>query len=283
MGCIACDDSGARLAVADDGGDVHVYDVRAGGSSGKGGKSGFGGLRRALRAAHAPIASACAFRRDEERSQLLTAGLDSTLALWETTSGKLRRRWNAAAVDRSGEGKMCNPPFVHSVSVDQSGRLAVAARGDGALGVYSLHAAALGKGGGGNSMNRRGGRKGAAPPSAPAVHLAQAEPHSAATAAAAFCGPGDALVASGGVDRRLCLWRWQAPACAELAAGDDDRCDGTISIETFALKRKVNALAVLQHSTATGSGGGSGSGDGEVVRLAIADTGTKLKLFELRA
>ncbi|GBF91689.1 hypothetical protein Rsub_03993 [Raphidocelis subcapitata] len=234
--------SGSRLAAADDGGAVRVYELPA---------SGPGPARRVaeLRGAHPPIASAVAFRRHRPW-ELLAGGLDSRVTRWDfsTRGGRLLGAWTMGAPPE-GEAapaggsdaaapRLCNPPMVHCLSTPPGDgpaarRLVAAACGDGAVAVFSVEAA----GGGGGSSTGTGSagkrkpvkqqqqqqQRQQQPPQAaePAAYAGQdvslwlgreAGGHARPASAVAFLSAagGGRYVASGGEDRRLVVWDWQA-------------------------------------------------------------------------
>ena len=265
VSCVSACPRGALAAVTDDAGDIRVFDLRS------------RRMRRRMRGAHEPMAAACCWRGADAPQQLVSAGLDATLALWDMgDQGKLKRRWPARDVSllQGGMSAGVNPPYVHALACDASARLCAAAIGDGSVCVYSTHAAALGgigsRGGGGGRRKRgvsgRGGGDGLYVATSP-------EAHAAAASAVAFCHGGAALV-SGGNDRRLALWRWGASSAAGGSATTTDAAVDAAAAATVytPLRRKVNALAVL---------GAADDADARV-RVAVADTGPKLKLVQLR-
>ncbi|KAG2453842.1 hypothetical protein HYH02_002049 [Chlamydomonas schloesseri] len=157
---------GTYLAAGDDGGEVQVYDLAA------------GKQYKGIRNVHRSICSSVAFRAHKPWD-LLSGGLDSSVAKYDFSRPKCIDRWDMAALAAQpgagggGGGQIFNPPFVHQVAVPAGearpgcGWLA-AARGDGAVvvldadvssavsassGPTSVLAAAGGGGGGG----RKGG------------------------------------------------------------------------------------------------------------------------------
>ncbi|GLC47933.1 hypothetical protein PLESTB_000041300 [Pleodorina starrii] len=131
---------GVHLAAGDDAGEVQVYDLAA------------GRLFKSIRNVHRSICSSVAFRAHKPWD-LLTGGLDSTVAKYDFSRPKCVDRWDMAALAAGsgapggaaaatsgggGGGQLFNPPFVHQVAVPPGDarptcQWAAAARGDGAV------------------------------------------------------------------------------------------------------------------------------------------------------
>ncbi|EFJ46023.1 hypothetical protein VOLCADRAFT_93487 [Volvox carteri f. nagariensis] len=124
---------GTHLAAGDDAGEAHVYDLTAG--------RAFKGIR----SVHRSICSSVAFRAHKPWD-LITGGLDATVAKYDFSRPKCIDRWDmnalmaAAGPTGSGGGQIFNPPFVHQVAVPPAPgdirplcQWVAAARGDGAV------------------------------------------------------------------------------------------------------------------------------------------------------
>ncbi|KXZ55654.1 hypothetical protein GPECTOR_2g1204 [Gonium pectorale] len=125
---------GAHLAAADDAGEVQVYDLAAGRQ--------FKGIRNV----HRSICSSVAFRAHKPWD-LLSGGLDSTVAKYDFSRPKCIDRWDMNAIVGEGSaggggggggGQIFNPPFVHQIATPPADerptcQWLAAARGDGAV------------------------------------------------------------------------------------------------------------------------------------------------------
>ncbi|PNW72192.1 hypothetical protein CHLRE_16g678400v5 [Chlamydomonas reinhardtii] len=153
---------GAYLAAGDDGGEVQVYDLVA------------GRQYKGIRNVHRSLCSSVAFR-PHKPWDLLSSGLDSTIAKYDFSRPKCIDRWDMAALAAQpgaaggGGGQIFNPPFVHQVAVPTGesrpgcGWLA-AARGDGAVVVLDADVSSAASGSSGPTSvlaaAAAGGRKG---------------------------------------------------------------------------------------------------------------------------
>ena len=234
---VAVDAKGARLAAADDSGACAVVDLERGGRKIK-----------TLRGGHANICSSVQFRA-RRPWEVTTGGLDHRLIVWDFSCGKktvVRMGDGEEGEGGDGEagfsGRMFNPPMVHAVATTARPgyeHYVAAARGDGAVGVYALgRSKSRATAGyrqtpcvlrGGTDAERHGG------------HAAMATAvlwYDTAKAERAF-------VLSGGADRRLVLWDWEAQA-ADGGAGAEEGGSGV----RWAARHptKFNAVCKLAHA-----------------------------------
>ncbi|KAG1663642.1 hypothetical protein FOA52_011697 [Chlamydomonas sp. UWO 241] len=166
VGCVAVHAKGGFLALGDDTGCVQVVDLATGRPF------------KTIRAAHSNIVSSVAFRRHRPW-ELLTGGLDMTVARWDFSRAKLLVSWQMSGgsdgSDRGGGGEsgsqLFNPPMVHQIAVadtatdDRSwSALAAAAVGDGTVLLFDAGAdapaGASDAGGGGKGKGKGKSRAG---------------------------------------------------------------------------------------------------------------------------
>ncbi|CAM9836745.1 unnamed protein product [Ascophyllum nodosum] len=174
---VAVHPKGEYLAVADDSGVVKVYNAST------------RRLHKTLRNAHASICHTVRFR-PRASWDVASGALDSTLVMWDFSSGKVRRKLDfvdeatgsssaSASSSSSQKVQLFNPPFVYSVDFSLDGRFLAAGLGDS--GVIVLDAKTR------NPVGRCDGH--AAPISQ--VHYPRFDP---------------TLLVSSGNDRRLLFW-----------------------------------------------------------------------------
>ncbi|GIL52789.1 hypothetical protein Vafri_8467 [Volvox africanus] len=155
------------LAAGDDAGEAQVYDLTA------------GRLFKSIRNVHSNICSSVAFR-GHKPWDLLTGGLDCTIAKYDFSRPKCVDRWDmnaltaaaAGSAGSGGGGQIFNPPFVHQLTVptgdNQSAcHWVAAARGDGAVVVLDADVSSSASGASGPTTQvvargRASGRGGAA-------------------------------------------------------------------------------------------------------------------------
>jgi WD40 repeat protein len=166
---------GAFIATADDGGEINVFERRA------------GWARRACVVGHENIASSVAWcpaaaphaRVGDDRLPLLLSGaFDMSIALWqlrrprdEVAAPPLRSVVRRVAIEGGDEGEdgaqLLNPPFVHAVAWSASGDAFAVGGGDGDVRVFwrrGAGAESAAKGvGGGTSADAASDGRGAAP------------------------------------------------------------------------------------------------------------------------
>lgn len=159
---------------------------------------------RTLSGAHACVCTGALFRPNNAH-ELVSGALDGTLGLWDLSKAG-RPSWQASVPLLSGGGsageeegggntgsasspQSVNPPYVHGLSIHQSGRYFAAGLGDGSVGCW-----AFGSGrGDGNSGPRVVGRLTGG--------------HSVAVAAVHFANFDEELLLSAGNDKRIAFWR----------------------------------------------------------------------------
>ncbi|GAX72667.1 hypothetical protein CEUSTIGMA_g123.t1 [Chlamydomonas eustigma] len=127
---------GTFLSLADDSGAVQVVDLTA------------KRVYKSLRQAHSNICSSVTFRRYRPW-ELVSGGLDMTVARWDFSRAKELCRWSfgsGSGLDgNDAEPQMFNPPMVHQVALgdktseDRSAaRLAAAVLGNGAIALFDV-------------------------------------------------------------------------------------------------------------------------------------------------
>lgn len=257
---VAVAEDGRHAAVAEDAGRAVVVDL------------GTREARRALGGKHGNICSAAAFRSSRPK-ELLTAGLDQRLFVWDFSRGAAFAEAKAPAGDA-----MVNPPMINSLHAHPRDSLVAAALGSGAVALYDATAkrwAALLNG------------------------------HHAAVAHAHFPGfdPERLLVSAGG-DRTVALWDLERcagrplaealarrpgakkkkknkkaaaapelPPCERTAPSPVFRWEDELTLNTeamadrFSVPHKPNWTATL--------------GDRSHVRLYVADTTPDIRCYEM--
>ncbi|KAG2501587.1 hypothetical protein HYH03_000092 [Edaphochlamys debaryana] len=157
---VAC--KGGHLVAGDDAGEVQVYDLAA------------GKQYKSIRNVHKSICSSVAFRAHKPWD-LLSGGLDSTVAKYDFSRPKCIDRWDMAALSAAagaaggggGGGQIWNPPFVHQVAVPPAEerpwcQWVAAARGDGAVAVLDADVSSAASGSSGPTTQVAGARGGGA-------------------------------------------------------------------------------------------------------------------------
>jgi hypothetical protein len=301
VNALAVHPGGGFLVAADDGGDITLFELRAGGSGASpGAKAAAAGggsspapwrAVRAIKGAHPPIASCALFRR-HRAWELLSGGMDARAARWDFSRGRPLGAWSmqrAAGPGGGGGPQVCNPPMVHGLAAPggdgpAARRLAAAACGDGAVAVFSVEEAGGGGGSGGRKPPAGAGKKKPGSKQAQGQQLEegvqQAAPaayegqdvslvlgseqggHTRPVAAVAFlaAGGGARYLASGGEDRRLVVWDWQAALQGGDGGGEGSGGSG----------RGQDSGGSSQDSAA---GGGEGRGGGAAPAPAPAMAG----------
>ncbi|CAM9878611.1 unnamed protein product [Ectocarpus sp. 6 AP-2014] len=123
---LAVHPKGDYLAAADDSGTVKVYTTRT------------RRVDKTLRSAHTNICHAVRFR-PRTSWDIASGALDSTLAFWDFSTGRVRRKLNlsegscvpsASSASSCSPQQLFNPPFVHSVDFTADGCFLAAGLGD---------------------------------------------------------------------------------------------------------------------------------------------------------
>ncbi|CAM9361350.1 unnamed protein product [Ectocarpus fasciculatus] len=123
---LAVHPKGDYLAAADDSGIVKVYNTRT------------RRVDKTLRNAHTNICHAVRFR-PRTSWDIASGALDSTLAFWDFSTGRVRRKLNlsgdsyvssASSASSCSSQQLFNPPFVHSVDFTADGCFLAAGLGD---------------------------------------------------------------------------------------------------------------------------------------------------------
>ncbi|CAM6050438.1 unnamed protein product [Sphagnum compactum] len=131
---VAVNHKGTFLAAADDSGEIKVINLQN------------HKLFKTLQGVHSNICSSAVFhpRRPWE---VVSGGLDSKIVKWDFSRGRPLHVVDLAStanISNEGVGQICNPPFVHSLSVTEgdipgeAGKLMAAGRGDGGVDVFDL-------------------------------------------------------------------------------------------------------------------------------------------------
>lgn len=122
---LAIHPKGEYLAAADDSGAVKIYSTTT------------RRVHKTLKNAHMSICHAVRFR-PRTSWDIVSGALDSTLAFWDFSSGRVRRKLNlvedmessSASASSSSVQQLFNPPFVYSVDFSADGRFLAAGLGD---------------------------------------------------------------------------------------------------------------------------------------------------------
>ncbi|CAM9549411.1 unnamed protein product [Scytosiphon promiscuus] len=124
---LAVHPKGHYLAAADDSGVVKVYNTRT------------RRVDKTLRNTHTSICHSVRFR-PRASWDIASGALDSTLAFWDFSTGRVRRKLNFtedlglsssdSSASSSSPQQLFNPPFVHSVDFTSDGRYLAAGLGD---------------------------------------------------------------------------------------------------------------------------------------------------------
>lgn len=120
IGHLAIHHNGMVLAAADDGGDIHFFDL------------GSGKPRAALLNAHESLCSCVAFNpvRDWE---LCSGGMDAKCKEWDFLRSVELRSWPMAQSSEQTSSQLLNPRFVHCLSYAPDGQTVAVALGDGCI------------------------------------------------------------------------------------------------------------------------------------------------------
>lgn len=219
------------LAAGDDSGQIKVIDV------------GSRSLVKSLRGGHSNIVSGLC-SRPHRPAELLSGGLDALVVSWDHARGKRQHAWDMgplAGASAAAAGQLANPPLVHALAAPPPSachaqlRLLAVATGSGAIVLLDADARNGGSSGSGSSSSRGKGTAGVGGGMAaqrPAAWLLDAElgGHNAAasclcfaSAAAATEGGGAStsgcVLVSGGDDRSLCFWDYDAVVEGRAPAG----------------------------------------------------------------
>ncbi|KAL3931005.1 MAG: hypothetical protein SGPRY_001304, partial [Prymnesium sp.] len=176
VGALALHPSTSVLAVGDDAGDVHLFDLAA------------AKALPPLIEAHTNICSSVAFSPSREW-ELSTAGMDCVCAQWDYRRAIRCSEWCVWEGGMQGGGQVLNPRHVHCLSYSPDGHHLALALGDG-----SLELREVGKG----------------------EVVASATPHRAAVSQAHFApelgrgGGGAVPIITAGDDAQLQLWTAEA-------------------------------------------------------------------------
>jgi plastocyanin len=236
------------------------------------------------------ICSAVQFR-PHHPWEVMSGGLDCRMLRWDYGSGRVRHSWSMAeaqADDGEDGVHLFNPPMVHSIAVGGtddhlSQRVVAVARGDGAVVVYDVAAAASTRSGArkgarrgeGTRAGKGGGCGGASPSGRPRSVTAQLNGHAASATHVAFARfSGGRHLVSGGNDAQLVLWDWAAAAEAEAEAEQvENKAVGIAGVDlpgvqTVAHGDKVNWLCTSTDRSHA---------------VFVADTSPQLSMYALAA
>lgn len=153
-------------------------------------------LLKSIRA-HENICSSASFR-PRAAGQLATGGMDSSIAIWDYTRGKLLTRLSTSPPPGSTpSGQMFNPPFIHSIDFSADGSLLASGLGSSEVCLFNVPL-------------------GDTSAAATAKECGRLRGHHAAVAVVEWCplGNGSDWLVSGGNDRCLLLWDIQSAVSA---------------------------------------------------------------------